>query len=131
MQSRHGLLALLLFAAGLFAAGAGAVPGVEEQARIDRLIDAVAQAKTARFIRNGREYPAADAATFLREKLKSRRESIHSAADFIDQVASRSSTTGEPYRLRFADGRIETSEQFLRAALARLAANAPADSPGR
>ncbi len=131
MQRRQSRFAPWLFAAALFGASAGAAPSLEEQARIDRLIDAVAQAKSARFIRNGREYAATDAATFLREKLKSRRESVHSAADFIDQVASRSSTTGEPYRLRFADGRTETSEQFLRAALARLAANAPAASAGR
>jgi hypothetical protein len=47
---------------------------------------------------------------------------VRSAEDFIDRVASFSSTTSEPYRIRFADGREVPSALYLRAELAKLRA---------
>ena len=98
-----------------------AMPGAE-RVLVDRLIDAVAREREAAFIRNGRRYSAADAAAFMRGKLDAMGTGVKSADEFIAQIASRSSTSGEPYRIRFADGREVTSAEFLRAELQRLGA---------
>ena len=106
----------LAFVLGLPLAAAAA-PSTVEQARIDRLIDAVAQLKGAQFIRNGQPHASADAAKFLREKLKSRGADVTTAEQFIERIASASSTSGKPYLIRFADGRQLPSAEFLRAQL--------------
>lgn len=112
---RRSLLLALAFAAASHAAA----PAVE-QVRIDRLIDAVAQQRDVQFVRNGKAYGSADAATFLREKLKSRGADVTSAEQFIDRIASSSSTSGRPYRIRFADGREVPSGEYLHARLKAL-----------
>lgn len=111
-------LALLAALAG----PAASVPPAAEQARIDRLIDTVAQNKQARFIRNGSEYSAADAADFLRRKLQAYGDRVNTVQDFIDQIGTRSSTSGRLYTVRLADGREVPSADFLRAELARIEA---------
>lgn len=119
-QRRAALVALLAAAASAWSTQwALAAPAQAEQARIDRLIDAVARRQDARFVRNGKAYSAADAASFLREKLKANAAKVKTAQDFIEQVASRSSTTGQPYLIRFADGRELAAAEFLRAELAK------------
>ena len=40
--------------------------------------------------------------------------------DFIEQIGSRSTTTGEIYTVKLADGKIITSAEFLRGELARI-----------
>lgn len=90
-----------------------------EQQRIEALIHAVEQLGDATFIRNGKAYDAAAAARFLRGKWKARESEVRSAADFIEKVASFSSTTGKPYLIRFRDGRELSSAQFLNGQLAR------------
>jgi Family of unknown function (DUF5329) len=116
MKRRFALLAFVLPLA------AAAAPNAAEQARIDRLIDAIAQLKGAQFIRNGQTHTSADAAKFLREKLKSRGADVTTAEQFVERVASVSSTSGKAYLIRFADGREVSSAEFLRAELARAAA---------
>jgi hypothetical protein len=91
-----------------------------EQRAIEALIDSVARLTDATFVRNGEPYPASSAARFLREKWRSRRSEVRSAEEFIDRVASFSSTTGKPYLIRFADGRETPSAEYLRATLAAL-----------
>jgi hypothetical protein len=72
------------------------------------------------FLRNGREYSCAQAADFLQGKLKWQLDRIATVQDFIDRIGARSSTSGEIYRVRLADGRVIPSADFLRAELARL-----------
>jgi hypothetical protein len=72
------------------------------------------------FIRNGKQYNTDLAAEFLRRKWKSCRSEIRSAADFIDKVASFSSTTGKPYSIRWRDGTERSSAEFFRAQLSLL-----------
>jgi hypothetical protein len=118
MQSRR---ALLIAAAALGAAWpAGAAPPAAEQARIDRLIGVVASRSDLQFVRNGSAYKAADAARFLREKLKSQGRDVQTAEDFIERIASRSSTSGKAYLIRHADGREQPAGAFLREELQRL-----------
>lgn len=102
--------------------------GAAEQARIDAVIHAVDARVELKFVRNGRDYPAADAAHFLREKLHARGGAVRTAEAFVEQIATRSSTTGQPYLIRWPDGRSQPAADFLRAELRRLDA-ASASAP--
>jgi hypothetical protein len=110
----------LLLAIATAASAVRAVPTAAEQARIDRLIDAVSGLNGLQFIRNGGAHSRADAAAFLREKLKARGADVTTAEQFIERIASVSSASGLPYRIRFADGREMTSGEFLGALLKAL-----------
>ena len=91
-----------------------------EQARIDRLIRFVETRKQMVFVRNGKDHSARDAALFLRAKYAKMGEHVTTAVQFIDQIASRSSTTGEVYKVRLADGRVLPAAKVLRDELARM-----------
>ncbi len=116
MQRRLALALLLGGVVGLARAGVSAA----EQARIDRLIEYVQSRKDVKFVRNGSDYSCEDAARFMRGKLKSMGEHVTSAQQFIDQIASKSSTTGQPYLIRLADGKTIPSAQFLGEELKRM-----------
>jgi len=66
------------------------------------------------FIRNGKEYSANKAADHLRLKWKKAGRRVKTAEDFIALCGSRSSISGKPYKMRFADGRIENSAVILK-----------------
>lgn len=117
MIDRRRLLgAALLVAARV----ARAAPDEIEQARIERLIHYVETRRNMVFVRNGKDHSARDAALFLRAKYAKMGEHVTTAAQFIDQIASRSSTTGEVYKVRFADGRMLPAAKVLREELARM-----------
>lgn len=97
-----------------------AQPEGAEARRVERLIDAVAARPQLQFVRNGSAHAAPDAARFLREKLRARGDAVHTAEDFIERIASRSSTSGRAYLVRHPDGREQPAADFLRAELARL-----------
>lgn len=99
---------------------AAAAPQPAELARIERLIGAVALRGDLHFVRNGKAYSAADAARFLREKLKAQGDGVQTVQDFIERIASRSSTSGRPYLIRHADGREQPAAAFLHEELQRL-----------
>ncbi len=111
-------------AASLVALGAMAGPPQEqlriEQSRIERLIMAIEARKDMKFIRNGSEYDGAAAARFLRGKLEAMGQEVTSAREFIERIASRSSMSGEPYRVKFADGKTMLASEFLSEELKRL-----------
>jgi hypothetical protein len=115
MRRRIWLLGVLLAAAG-----AQAAPSAAEQARIQRLIAYVESQSTIRFVRNGTAYSAADAAKFLRRKYDKMGEHVSTAQQFIDQIASKSSTSGEAYLIRFPDGRQVPAARFLSDELQRM-----------
>ncbi len=99
---------------------AWATPSKAERERINRLIEAVAQRTDIRFVRNGKEYSATQAADFLRGKLQWQIEKITTAQDFIEQVGTRSTASGQDYMIRLADGQTVPSAQFLAQELRRL-----------
>ncbi|MBC8068439.1 MAG: DUF5329 domain-containing protein [Deltaproteobacteria bacterium] len=76
---------------------------VDERARIEALIDAVARSGVV-FIRNGTEHDSAAAAEHLRTKWSRAGDRIATADAFIEQLGSRSSQSGEAYRVRMPDG---------------------------
>jgi hypothetical protein len=115
---RRALLALVLLAP--LARLARAAPSAVEAARIDRLLDFVEAQRQAKFVRNGTAYSAAEAARFLRAKYAKMGEHVTTAAQFIDQIAARSSTSGQPYLMRYADGRTVACAQVLAEELARI-----------
>lgn len=86
----------------------------EEDARIDYLFAIVASLHDAQFVRNGTSYDSAAAVKHLRVKLRAAGSRIKTAEDFIRDCASASSVTGTPYEIRFSDGRVVRSADFLR-----------------
>jgi hypothetical protein len=91
-----------------------------ERGKIEYLINSVAELHDAVFIRNGTVYDSKQAADHLRLKLRNARSRVRTAEDFIAYCATASSTSGEKYRIRFADGRIVDTAVFLREKLAAL-----------
>ncbi len=117
-------LKLMLFL-GVCAVAVGrahAEPPATETQRIDYLIRSVEQLSNAKFIRNDVAYDAQAAAAHLRLKLREAGSRVKTAEDFIRLCGSRSSMSGQPYQIRFADGTHVTSEAFLRAKLGELGA---------
>lgn len=92
--------------------------GLSEAEKIERLLRAIAALDQATFLRNGEAHTAADAAAHLRTKYASQADSITSAAQFIDQVATRSSQSGESYLIRYSDGTRVELRVFLLQTLA-------------
>ncbi len=113
---RRALFALF-FLVGLGRADVAA-PSAEER-RIEALLAFVAAQGDVQFVRNGSAHDAATAAKFLRGKWEHQRAEVKSAEDFIARIATKSSTTGQPYLLRFKDGREIACADFLRAELGR------------
>lgn len=103
------LLALLVIAAVSVHAR-----DVSETTKIQYLIASVDSLEGAKFIRNGREYDAKAASSHLSLKLKTAGDKVKTAEDFINLCASRSSMSGDPYFIRFADGATVKSETFFR-----------------
>ena len=102
----------------LLAAAVATAASPAEERRIEFLIHAIEVLPGAHFIRNGVSYDAHAAADHLRLKRQRAGNRVATAEDFIRYCAATSSTSGVPYRIRFADGRETTSETFLRAQLA-------------
>ncbi|MET0335117.1 MAG: DUF5329 family protein [Rhizobacter sp.] len=115
MRRRVVLIGLLLAAAGVHAA-----PNAAELARIQRLIAYVEAQTTIRFVRNGSAYSSTDAAKFLRRKFEKMGEHVSTAQQFIDQIGSKSSTSGEAYLIRFPDGKQIPAARFLGDELKRM-----------
>ncbi len=93
---------------------------LSEDAKIDRLIEAIARLRGATFIRNGAEHPAAEAADHLRAKRREAGAKITTALVFVESLASRSSVSGDPYLVRLADGTTLRVGDYLRFRLDEL-----------
>ncbi len=101
-------------------AGHAAELPASEQRKIEALIQHVETLTEAVFIRNNQAYAAKTAAQFLRGKWHATLDDITTAQQFIAKVASVSSTTGQPYRIRFPDGHEVRSGDYLRTVLRQL-----------
>lgn len=113
LRLMQGLLAALTLA--LCAAGpAYATPSASEQKVIETLIQRVANNKSMKFMRNGEEHDAAEAARHLRAKYDHFKDKIVTAEDFIRLCGTRSEVTKEPYKVRTADKRVRNSSDFLK-----------------
>ena len=82
---------------------------LSEPQKIELLLARIRSTEDARFIRNGEEHSAGDAAEHLLMKWTRAggpQNSKATAADFIEQVGTRSSLSGEEYRIRLSGGRL-------------------------
>jgi hypothetical protein len=104
----------------LLALGVRAAPPPHEQSRIERLIHFIESQKDMKFIRNGTEYTCAEAAKFLRGKMEAMGGEVTTAREFIERNGTKSSMSGMPYQVKFADGKTMLAAQFLSEELKRL-----------
>jgi hypothetical protein len=112
------LFALALLALATVANAIDRLPA--ENARIEYLLAVVASLHDAQFIRNGTAYDSMAAVKHLLAKLSLAGSRVTSAEDFIRYCGSQSSVSGKPYEIRFADGRVVLSADFLRQKLIEL-----------
>jgi hypothetical protein len=122
LRFRWALLLGLLFTAFAFAAP------LSEQQKIDALIHSIEVLPGAKFIRNGSAYDGKAAADHLRMKLRYGGSGIRTASDFITCCASRSSMSGQPYQIRFGNGKTVDAGVFFRSELDRMEAT-PVQAP--
>jgi len=71
------------------------------------------------FIRNGREYNGKRARNHLERKYNYAKDKILSSDSFIENIATRSSISGELYKVRCKDGEMSCAD-WLRAELERF-----------
>jgi hypothetical protein len=100
----------------LFCLTTALAPAAANQ-EIESLIRFVGDLPGASFIRNGSAHPPVEAMAHLRLKWSKQQDDIKTAEDFIRLCATESSMSGQPYLIRFADGREETCAKVLRAQL--------------
>ncbi|MBV8876854.1 MAG: DUF5329 domain-containing protein [Gammaproteobacteria bacterium] len=118
--SLHGTLAAQMLRACIVAllaiatVGRAADVAPTEQARIEYLLQVVGSMHDAQFIRNGKAYDSSAAVSHLRSKLRAAGARVRTAEDFIRYCASKSSLSGQPYEVRFADGQVTLAADFLR-----------------
>ena len=91
-----------------------------EREKIEALIKNLENLKDATFIRNDSDYGAKTAGRFLRGKWQKQEKEIKTAIDFIDKVASVSSTSGKPYVIRFKDSHEVKCGEYLKEELKKL-----------
>ncbi len=117
MPNRPRYPTLILFAFCLSCFLAGGLALAADDAEIEFLLQTVAQSEH-QFLRNGEAHAGPEAADHLRKKYEYRRDGIDGAEAFIEQAASGSWLSGEPYRVQLADGSTELTQNWLRARLA-------------
>jgi hypothetical protein len=107
---RRFLLCGLIFLVSIVSVAAR---DAREQQRIDYLMQSIGSLKGAVFIRNGTEYDAQAARAHLQTKLDYAGGRVKTAEQFVQYCASQSSISHQPYKIRFADGKVvETSVYF-------------------
>lgn len=89
----------------------------KQNARIEHLISSIEKFTGAKFIRNGTEYDPDAAVSHLRMKLDKAGDKVKTAEDFIDGLASKSSFSGKPYKIKKPDGTEVTTSAYFYARL--------------
>lgn len=110
-----------LWIGGLLWAADASVTPVEQE--IEALLTRGAARQDVQFVRNGQAYDAATAGKFLRSKWDRQKADSKAVGDFIDRIATKSSTTGQPYLIRFKDGQTVECRVFLLRLLAQSTMN--------
>lgn len=96
-----------------FALPASAKLSAHEEARINAMLDALAVKKEIAFVRNGDAHTAEEAVSHLRLKLSKTRNRLDTAEQFIDNVASSSSLSGKPYRVKIPGESEQNAQPYL------------------
>ncbi|WP_415909901.1 DUF5329 family protein [Oleiharenicola sp. Vm1] len=111
---------LALLVATLVLPLASAAPAAPAHAEIELLLHHLKGLDGAVFLRNGSEHAAGEAESHLRLKWEKQAARIRTAEDFIALCGTKSSLSGERYRIRFKDGRVRDSADVLTEELTRL-----------
>lgn len=93
----------------------------KEEEKIQFLLNEVKNSGLT-FVRNGDEHPAQKASEHLEYKMNTARKMFWffgpskkiSAVEFIEKIASKSSTTGEIYQIKLKDGTLVPTEKWLK-----------------
>jgi hypothetical protein len=104
--------------------GMGFTQQLTETAKIETLISHIESLNDATFIRNGSEYSSKNAAKFLRGKWDANKKENHTANDFIDKAATKSSTTAKSYQIRLKGAAEKPCADYLKLQLAMIEAAA-------
>jgi hypothetical protein len=118
------LAAVLCLVLGLaLAPVARAAPPAIAQTEISYLLGFI-ENSACEFFRNGSWYDGKKAAAHLRDKYEmlATGDGIQTAEDFIEQAATKSSLSGQPYEVRCSGDKAVTTNQWLRDILARYRA---------
>ncbi|HNQ23207.1 MAG TPA: DUF5329 family protein [Phycisphaerae bacterium] len=99
-----------------------------EREKIDRLLAGVEQSGLI-FIRNGEEHPSTAAAAHWRRKFETEGPQVNTLDEFIEKIASRASSTDQPYQVRLRDGTVVETGPWLRAQAAKLPVEAVTRQP--
>ncbi|PJZ78474.1 DUF5329 domain-containing protein [Leptospira neocaledonica] len=100
--------------------------GAEPEDEIKSLVSSLDSCKGCVFIRNGSEHKLDEAKAHLLKKYDAAKSKISSTEDFIKGLASKSSITGTPYKIKFPDGKEVESEKWLSDKLKELRNPPPA-----
>jgi hypothetical protein len=92
----------------------------EELLKIEALINRLESKKELIFVRNGKNYTAEKAANHLRRKLNRVKDKLSTVDEFIDNVASASSLSREPYRIIKPNGESVETKIYLRELLREI-----------
>jgi hypothetical protein len=124
------LPALLVLAAGAAAADPSPRATAAAEAEIERLISSL-EGSGCEFERNGRWYDAARATAHLRRKYDwlRRRDLVPTAELFIERAASRSSRSGQAYRVRCPADAVEPSATWFGRRLQEIRRPPPSQAP--
>jgi hypothetical protein len=110
---------LIAYAIGPPGGAAADAKPLSEKEKIEALIKHVEGLEDAVFVRNGVEYDAKTAAKFLRGKWE-KASDVKTAKDFIDKVATKSSTSGKPYLIRLKGGKEVKGGEYLSKELEKI-----------
>lgn len=103
----------LVFFLGIFVTTQALALSPEEKARTESLLAELGKQQNLTFTRNGTEHSATDAESHLRLKLRKTEKRLNTTEQFIDNVASKSSITGEIYQVKDAQGNLLPANQYL------------------
>ena len=92
-----------------------------EQLRINALLEAIGRENDLIFIRNGSEHTAQEAVSHLKLKLRRAGNRISTAEEFIDHLATGSSSSKRPYLIRRTGGKPEPAGPFFHRLLLKVA----------
>jgi hypothetical protein len=84
-----------------------------EKQKIEYLIKSIENLDGAQFLRNNEYHTPKEAGEHLRLKLSKAGSSIKTAKQFIDNIATKSSMSGKPYKIMLKGGKIVESKVFL------------------
>ena len=97
-------------------------PDKVEKAKIEYLIERIRQSPY-QFVRNGMEHTSSEAAEHLTHKYRKAKDQIKTAEEFIQYVATRSSTTQKLYLMKLKDGNTIPMGEILKNELKVLEEN--------